>query len=118
MYASRSRDQEGGHSPCMQNSEFDPVDISMSSSEDGATPTYSLWGWERFFGEVLQFLETCKRQSGIANQQLAEHVVERLEICIGNISGLRDTIGEAMVNYKQERDDISNVKLVHVMICG
>jgi len=44
----------------------------------------------------VQFLETCKRQSGIATEQLSEHLVERLEICIQSMNGLKDTIGEAI----------------------
>lgn len=60
----------------------------MSNNTADTTPYFNLWGWERFFEELVQFLETCKRQSGIATEQLAEHLVERLEISIQSMNGL------------------------------
>ena len=33
--------------------------LVMSDTAD-TTPHFTLWGWERFFEELVQFLETCK----------------------------------------------------------
>ena len=60
----------------------------MSDNTADTLLNVSFWGWERFFEELVQFLETCKRQSGIATEQLAEHLVERLEISIQSMNGL------------------------------
>ena len=38
------------------------------------------------------------RQSGISTKQLAEHLVERLEISIQSMNGLKDTVGKAIIN--------------------
>jgi len=54
----------------------------------------------------VQFLETCKRQSGIATEQLAGHLVESLEICIQSMNGLKDTIGEAIVSQQGSEDQL------------
>ena len=78
----------------------------MSDNTADTTPNFTLWGWERFFEELVQFLETCKRQSGIATEQLAEHLVERLEICIQSLNGLKDTIGEAIVSQQGSEDQL------------
>ena len=51
----------------------------------------------------MQFLETCKQQSGIAIEQLAEHFVERLEI---SINGLKDKIGEAFLTQQGIDDQL------------
>ena len=61
------------------------------------TTNFSLRGWERFFKELIQFLETYKRQSGIATEQLA------LEI---SINGLKDTIGEAILTQQGSEDQL------------
>ena len=79
MYASRSRDQEGGRGPVHAEHLNLTQLISQCPQKTLLHPAIStLWGWERFFEEVLQFLETCKQQSGVVNQQFS-----------GNISGLR-----------------------------
>ena len=63
-------------------------------------------GWEKFFEELVQFLETCKRHSGIETEQLAEHFVERLKIYVQNMNGLKDTIGEASLTQQGSEDQL------------
>ena len=47
--------------------------LSIVSLSADTTTNFSLWGLERFFEELVQFLETCKQQSGIGTEQLAEY---------------------------------------------
>ena len=51
-----------------------------------------LWGWENFFEEVDALLTSASRQYGTANEAYSEHVVERLQACITNISILKDDL--------------------------
>ena len=78
----------------------------MSDSTADTTPYFNLWGWERFFEELVQFLETCKQQSGIATEQLAEHMVERLEISIQSMNRLKDTVGQAIITQQGSEDQL------------
>ena len=63
----------------------------------GTTTNFSLRGWERFFKELMQFLETCKRQSGIATGQLALGI---------SINRLKDTIGEVILTQQGSEDQL------------
>ncbi len=47
---------------------------------------YTLLGWEVFFEEVSSFLTSAERQEGVANMAFSLDVVERLQICILNVS--------------------------------
>ena len=46
----------------------------------------SLLGWERFFEELTEFIRTCNRQSGTANQSFAEYALERIQTAIQSVS--------------------------------
>ena len=45
-----------------------------------------LWGWDRFFEEMSSFIRDINRQAGRANRSYCEYAVERLEVCIENLS--------------------------------
>ena len=46
--------------------------------------------WSRFFHTLSRFIEGAERQYGVANQDFAEYVLERLELCIQTCSNLGD----------------------------
>ena len=48
--------------------------------------------WRRYFGALASFLDNCERQMGTANEDFAEHVVERLGIAIINVSAIAEHI--------------------------
>ena len=73
------------------------------------TPYFNLWGCERFFEELVQFLDTCMRQSRISSKQLAEHLVERLEISIQSMNGLKDTVGKVIITQQGSEDQLYNI---------
>ncbi len=62
------------------SSSYDTVNMIWMMSYDT-----EIHGWDQFFREVLSFLDTCDRQWGIANRQLTEYIIERLETCIRTI---------------------------------
>ena len=45
-------------------------------------------GWERFFEEVDSFLTSLRQQAGTASEEFSHYAIERLEVCIVNISRL------------------------------
>ena len=64
----------------------------MSSSDT------EVHGWELFFRELLAFLETCSRHSGIANRQLTEYIIERLETAIHAVVHVEGVLQEGIDN--------------------
>jgi len=48
------------------------------ASISGGENQYLLWGWGRFFEELLTFMEDADRQASTANQAYSEYVLERL----------------------------------------
>ena len=68
-----------------------------------------LWGWEAFFEEVDTFLGSASRQYGTANESFSEHVVERLQPCIINISTLQDHLlhaSDAWITGQPSEEDL------------
>ena len=51
----------------------------MDASSDG-------WGWSRFFGAMLSFLRAVERQENVASEVFCEYAVDRLDLCIRNVS--------------------------------
>ena len=66
--------------------------------------------WTRYFNELASFLDNCERQMGIANEDFAEYVVERLGIAIVNVSA----ITEHMCAQMQGSDTLSSSEHVQV----
>ena len=62
----------------------------------------SLLGWERFFEELTEFIRTCNRQSGTANQSFAEYALERIQTGIQSVSALLDRFESATPNSDDE----------------
>ena len=62
----------------------------MSSSE------IEVQGWELFFRELLAFLDTCSRHSGIANRQLTEYVIERSETVIHAVVHVKSVLQQGI----------------------
>ena len=54
------------------------------------------WGWSSYFNEFSRFLLSCERQYGTANEQYTEYVVDRLGVCVRNVSALAERIEDAM----------------------
>ena len=44
--------------------------------------------WEIFFGEIETFIATLERQAGTASEEFSRYAIERLEVCIVNVSRL------------------------------
>ena len=57
----------------------------MSESLSAVNP-----GWDRFFREIMVFLEDLNRHAGSSNENYCEYVVQRLEFSISNVSMLAD----------------------------
>ena len=54
---------------------------------------YSVWGWERFFGEMETFLTRADRDINSTSTGYAQFVIERLDICVhAVISTLHDHV--------------------------
>ena len=76
-----------------------------------------LHGWELFFRELSSFLETRRRHAGIANRQLTEYIIERLETIIHAVvyvervlqEGIDSTLGDVVV-YQSYLDQLSNLE--------
>ena len=66
----------------------------------------SLWGWERFFEEMLTFLRSADRESGSANFAFCEYVVERLRIAVVSCSTLIDQIRSVANGLEEEEDTL------------
>ena len=62
----------------------------------------SLLGWERFFEELTEFIRTCNRQSGTANQSFAEYALERIQTAIQSVSALLDRFESATPNSEDK----------------
>lgn len=62
----------------------------------------SLLGWERFFEELAEFIRSCNRQSGTANQSFAEYALERIQTAIQSVSSLLHHIESATPNSDDE----------------
>lgn len=57
-----------------------------------------LTGWESFFEELGRFLESSSRDFDSANDRFANYVVERLEVCIIALHGLKENLEEVSSN--------------------
>ena len=45
-------------------------------------------GWETFFEEIETFITSLQRQAGNASETFCQYAIERLEVCIVNLSRL------------------------------
>lgn len=57
-----------------------------------------LVGWGTFFEELGRFLQSSSRDYDSANDRFANYVVERLEVCIIALHGLKENLQEAIAN--------------------
>ena len=48
----------------------------------------ALPGWETFFEELEGFITSLRQQAGISSEAFCHHDIERLEVCIVNLSRL------------------------------
>ena len=69
-------------------------------------PESQLWGWESFFYEITKFLRESGRQFGSCSENYANYAVERLEICIVNVSHLKDHLENGVSLVQPEDRDI------------
>ena len=74
---------------------------------------YSVWGWERFFGEMETFLTRADQDVNSTSTGYAQFVIERLEICVHAISTLHDhVLGEDTLELRtilaEVRDSINS----------
>ena len=49
-----------------------------------------LWGWETFFDEISTFLRDASRQFGSCTEEYALYALNRLEVCVQNVTHLRN----------------------------
>jgi len=63
---------------------------------------HEVWGWETFFEEVGTFLRDAGRRFGNCTEEYAHYVVERLELCVQNISRLREHLEAHVSNVQQQ----------------
>ena len=68
--------------------------------ENSGSESFS--AWTRYFADISQFLEGAERQYGVANENFCEYVLERLEVCIGTCSNLRDHMVTGVASGDEE----------------
>ena len=54
----------------------------------GTTGMAALPGWERFFEELESFMASLRQQAGNSSEAFCHYAIERLEVCIVNLSRL------------------------------
>ena len=90
-----------------ERNDSNPVYVSiismrmMASNQDQR----SLWGWETFFDEIGAFLRAAQAQYSTANESFSNYVVERLEVCIVNVSNLRHHLRNPLINGQQPNQE-------------
>ena len=52
-------------------------------------------GWTLLFSELSRFLRSADRQYGVADEQLSEYTVDRLERAIRSVGNFRDLLNGA-----------------------
>ena len=68
------------------------------------TTSLRLWGWDRFFEELLRLLQTAGRESESANTAFCEYVIERLGIAIVSCSTLLTEINNRTVGSEDKEE--------------
>ena len=53
----------------------------------GSWDHYLASGWEHYFTELSSFVDISRHESSV-NDNLAEYIIDRLEMCIVNLSSL------------------------------
>ena len=76
-----------------------------------AASQYSVWGWERFFGELETFLTTANREIESASPEYAQFILERLGVCIQALSSLCHQMeGELDTDLLEIRDALVELR--------
>ena len=57
---------------------------------DEASVTVPVLGWDIFFQELEQFVNSLDRHEGVVNEAYTEYVTERLEVCIVGVRRLKN----------------------------
>ena len=70
------------------------------------------FGWRRFFVELSSLLDSCQAQIGLASENFANYVVERLESGLRNVSMINETLTIACEPENELGDEEERV------ICG
>ena len=52
------------------------------------------WGWTDYFLELDRFINSLERQAGISNKAYADYAVDRLGVCIRNVTQIKDVVAE------------------------
>ena len=65
-----------------------------------------MWGWEIFFGELLDFLQSCARQLGVSNSQFADYALERLERSVQALAYIQDVLTNGNGMHSSTSDEI------------
>ena len=73
-----------------------------------------LWGWERFFGSLMDFLRSSRRQFSIASENYTQYTIERFQAWIQSLTTISDHLDlqpDADIQFdEEERSTLENLQ--------
>ena len=63
-------------------------------------------GWSEYFEEVGSFLHSLEQQIGYASESFTEYAVERIRMCISNVTRIKQVLSHAIENSSSSSDPV------------